>query len=749
MTEKTYEELQIELLQQELKKKNAKISQLEKGATPSKFQEVKASKDKYKNQSKELKEEVKQLRTKNTKLTKELEKTKNGGTPSTVEKMKAQRDKYKNKSKVQQQELQTLSHNYEQLLQINAKNTKTIKRRVETYPGHDHLIFNQFFERANEYENKPFLKKQIDVWIDELNIEINQELKQQNIYLNALLSVEEKEQQYNNNDDLKKALTIEETTVLDLNLDKDEVISVMDILEEQLEENKKWRDMKNGIDDEQSDIPDEMTPELYRLKSMFKDIYNLIKNVRNIYEYQGCIEVTTNDKKNLVGLVTRELEKQVGLCKDPINQLCYYNNGEGSMLKFILPSENVAYDALDRIIRENTMFMQNGKFIDNNFINSEVVYNEIPKDCGILREPDDGLVGFKNGFFNIKQAIFKENNSKIPILPSKNIKVNYYPDKKIDGGYLEEIVTTCLTPQDQDIFLTYVGCCIYDKGYQGRQETLFILGKAKTGKSSLIKAMSHIFYYPASQSAAKMTTEHNFSYLPFKEGDIVVIDEIQGAGTQFCQAFKEVSSGNAIAVEAKGKDVQELPPSKIAKIIAIGNYLPPEIEENLQDEGVMRRILPIIPIKSMIIADDEKDLFKPNCLEWLVQKATEKYIEHGLHKHSKGLDILSTKERDDRVLKLIHPEAYFIQQYYDIHFDENDKPSEAFLVPVKEIGEYLIDIIAENMLEPTINCKDPYAIAGEVNRAFQLGKYGLVQKHGNVYYCPGLNKKEDVAIVTI
>lgn len=760
----TLDEQKIELLEKELNQKNKyitqieetnkkltkKITQLETGGTPTEVDRFKTSNQNLIERNKELNALNKELTQNNKNLQKALIEEQNGCKPSKLKQMEEKKDKFKKDAQDMRRELKIIKKDYEQMMHMNSKKTKNSKKQIGKFPGHDHIIFNKFYKEAKGYENKPYLKKSIDKWIDEIDEELKKEYQLQDSYFNALVSIEQKEQEYPNPKDLQKALTYEETIVLNLNIDKEEIVDMQEILEKQREENVKWRELKKGIEDiePQPYFVDKDTPALFRLKNIFLDVYTLIRNVRNIYEYDGYIEVPTNDKKNLTGLIARELEKQIGLCQDPISQIPYYNGGEGSMLKFMIPEdEELIYDNIDRIIRQNTTFMQNGKYIDNNFINSKTIYDDIPSHCDQPRSPDETLVGFKNGFYDVKNDKFYPNDPDIPVLPNKNIKVKLKIGEKLNGGYLERIVRECFTPQDQKILLTYIGCCMFDQGYQGRQETLFILGKGGTGKSALVKAISYIFYYPAAQSASKLTTEHKFSYLPFKEGDIVIVDEVQGAGEQFCQAFKEISSGNKIAVEAKGKDVQSLPPGKVAKMIGIGNYLPAEIEENMQDNGVMRRILPIIPQKSMIFAPNEKDLRTDQCLEWLVEEARKAYIDAGLHQHSQAMKILTDEEIYEKVERVVSPESHFIRENYDIFFDEDGRPTEAFLVPVQELSDFLIKIIDEHMLQPVVDLTDPYSLSGQVAKAFGLTKYGLTQKNGNQLFLAGLKPKNNDDVI--
>ena len=448
----------------------------------------------------------------------------------------------------------------------------------------------------------------------------------------------------------------------------------------------------------------------------FTNIYHGISNLVLPFLYNSTILVPSFKNVDLLEGLSKELEQKLGLCVESSTQELYYNDGNGRFIPY-------QYDpVLMSHIRENTTFLKpNGATRKGTIINSKDLFEKVPQWVSSSRTKNQDLVGFNNCFYNIKEGKIENLEINIPLLPLRNTKTELYLDEKIDGGAMEDIFNQCFTEEDRDMLLAYLGCCLYDKGYTQRQESIFLLSIGGLGKSTFIKALCEIFYSTGSQIVKKLSDE-KFGLSMFADNDCIVIDEIQGANQDFVEILKTISTGGDLAVEKKNKDTINIPAEVVPRCWFVGNQFPKKVYESAGGEGVFRRILVITPKKSIVdLGYIWKDLVTNECKQWLVQQATKKYIEMELDKSSKPIDIISPEEKMERIEKCTYPERYFIKKHFHITYDDTGRVDQSIdYVAVSDMHKFIYDKICEDMIEPTIRKDNDQTFIIELKKALNI-----------------------------
>lgn len=354
------------------------------------------------------------------------------------------------------------------------------------FPGANHPIFNRFFELANKYPNRDFIVTSLRKKVDEKINLIEFEIKTQKHNIELINKCEEMIDKYpdtwEEEVDKKMAYLYRVTTI-------DDIEQKIEQLNKDIDEVDKWFVcLKNKIDDKPSRTTAKVKNNLYyEIFNEFDRIYDFCINVGGVAQYKANIMVDSFNKDDLYSSLTRELEKQVGLCEEPYTHNFYYSNGEGRLIPYELNRQFLQY------INENTTFIKyDGKknqYKSGNIINSKVLFNEVPLYCNKIQYRNPNLVGFNNCFYDIENNEVVKLNPQVPIMPLKNTKVELYlkDENEIERNPMQHIFEDCFTKEDARTILAYLGCALFDKGYTQRQESLFIMGKGGTGKGLSIE----------------------------------------------------------------------------------------------------------------------------------------------------------------------------------------------------------------------------------------------------------------------
>ena len=441
----------------------------------------------------EVRDEIKKLNNENNELRRKNQILQ-------IEKSESKAEQFRKSNKNLKERNKKLTHKIDKLLEKRRTNLSHLSReelgvynRMLTdfesmqsnqkviFPGANHPIFNRFFELANKYPNRDFIVTSLRKKVDEKINLIKFEIKTQRHNIDLIHKCEEMIDKYpdtwEEEVDKKMADLYRVTTV-------DDIEEKIEQLTEDIDEVDKWFIcLIKKITDKPSRTTAKVKNNLYyEIFNEFDRVYDFCIHVGGVAQYKANIMVDSFNKDDLYSSLTRELEKQVGLCEEPYTHNFYYSNGEGRLIPYELNRQFLQY------INENTTFIKyDGKktqYKSGNIINSKVLFTEVPLYCNKIQYKNQNLVGFNNCFYDIENNEVIKLNPQVPIMPLKNTKVELYlkEDNKIESNPMEEIFRKCFTPEDARIILAYLGCALFDKGYTQRQESLFIMGRGGTGK---------------------------------------------------------------------------------------------------------------------------------------------------------------------------------------------------------------------------------------------------------------------------
>ena len=616
-----------------------------------------------------------------------------------------------------------------------------------SFPGEDHPIFSRFTELVNQYPNRDFIVSTIKDKVNEkLNL-VDFEIKAQEKNIKIL---EECEKTIEENPDTWEEEVDKNTVWLHTVTNIDEIKQKIKQLKKDKQEIKKWILLKNVIQPKPTNTKTKLKNNLYyEIINEFDRIYDFCCNVGSINQYKASIRVGGFTKDELYSELTRELEKQVGLCEEPYSHNFYYSNGEGRLVPYELNRQFLQY------INENTTFYQSNKsgtkYKSGNIINSDVLFNKVPLYCNKIQYRNQSLVGFNNCFYDIENDNLIKLNPQAPIMPLKNTKTELYlkSEFEIEDNPMKRIFNECFTEIDRKTLLAYIGCALFDKGYTQRQESLYIMGRGGTGKSTLTKAICSIFYNVGHQLVSKFKDSNEFGLSVFADSDVVIIDEIQSAPKNFTNRIKEISSTDDLPVEKKHFDTISIPAENVPRTFFIGNNFSQSMYEDSDSEGVRRRILiiiPLIPIQSLKY--QWKDLIQPACKQWLVQEAIEEYKAQGLNKKaipiSQGL--MSEAEKENRLMMCTYPERYFVQKHFEIAYFEGNTMNNEEKMAYDDLFRFTRKCIDDKMVEATCKESATNIFISIVKTALKLPQdYKTITIEGQIYF-PAIIPKSEEAI---
>ncbi len=717
--------------------------------------------DEIREEVKNLQLDVDELKSKNKTLEEKNQRLMNGTSPSILERYKNSNKNYKNKIAEANDQIKKLKRRKGIGLEhLDAKEVGVYSRMIDdfngmersiemTFPGVDHPIFTRFFELANKYPNRTFIVNELSKSIkDEKNLidfEIKTQQKNITIWEKCnTLALENPDTWQDEVSDLESYL-YQVTT-------PEKLESKIKKLEKDKKEVDKWFALKNNI--KGSPIKNDVKVKnnlYYAIIDEFKRVFNFCKNVGGVTQYKASIKVDGFNKDDMYSALTRELERQVGLCEEPYTHNFFYSNGEGRLVPYELNRDFLRY------INENTTFVKYGKknkYKSGNIINSKVLFNDIPLFCNKVQYRNPNLVGFNNCFYNVETGKIISLNPQAPILPLKNTKTELYLDAEIEDNPMKDIFETCFTEKDKRILLAYIGCALYDKGYTQRQESLYLMGKGGTGKTTLTRAICSIFYSVGHQLVTKLSDNNEFGFSMFADSDIVVIDEIQAAKKEFANKMKNISGGEALPVEKKHYDTISVPAENVPRVFLIGNNFSKKFYEESDAPGVKRRILIIIPTQPIQNCGYQwADLITDSCKQWLVHEATKEYMAQGLHKKSvpigmleDGKSIIDDEEKANRMTMCTYPEQYFIKKHFSVARLDTGAIDNMETLDYEAFHTFISKCIDDEMLEPTVKFGVAQSFIPHVKEALSLPQgYHTSMKSNHVVF-GGIVPKSNEAI---
>lgn len=642
-------------------------------------------------------------------------------------------------------------------------NEKDIKSHNK-FPGEDHPIFEHFFQLANKYPNRDFLISSIMNKIKEKQNKIDIKIKYSLEDIETLKDIElykitnPKHWQ----DDLSDEV---------INLYNHTNIDTINLQIQQLNEKKEniddWKRIKNGIRISDISTTKKIKDNLYyNIMGEFDKLFEFCTNVGGIMEYRAKIPVKTFTPIDVHSALASELEKQIGLCEEPCTHNFFYSDGEGRLIPFEINRDILYY------IHENTTFIKfnkkNPEYRDGRIINSDALFKNVPKFVNKVQYKNLNLVGFNNKFYNVKSGKLQPLNAYAPILPLKNCNTELYLHRNIDDDIItqndneriinvdniipieynpmEHIFNECFSEIDRNALLAYIGCCLYDKGYTSRQESIFLMSKGGTGKSTLVKAICQIFYKSDSQLVNQLGERFGFSI--FADNDCVIIDEIQQAKKEFANILKDISTGSNMPIEKKYVDGFSLPAENIPRVWFIGNQFPTVLYYLSNSPGVSRRILCIVPIKPIQDLGYTYDqITTDSCKQWLVQQATLEYMRQGLHLDDKSPIQVDNTIKEQRIEMCTFPEKYFIEKHFELVYNDDNVLDMDEFVYYDEMHDFIYECIIDNMLEPTVKKGVSQTFINNFKEAFGLTNANYhTSKYRNRIKMKGVKPKTNKAI---
>lgn len=694
------------------------------------------------------------LKVQNSQLASENRKLRNGASPSILQRYKDSNSNLKEKNKSlnakikklkrkQGGHLEHLSEEEVGVYQRMIDDFNGMERRTDkSFPGADHPIFARFYELANKFPSRNMIVNGISSEINKQKDLIDFEIKTQEKNIEAWYQchklAEAKPDDWEDEVSEHEAYLYRVTTP-----------SILEEKIEQLKDDKKkindWFKIKNNIAKKpESKVANYKNNAYYEVIDEFKRVYFFCTNVGGIPEYKANIRVDGFNAPDMHSSLTRELEKQIGLCEEPYTHTFFYSNGEGRLVPYELNRNLLRY------INENTTFIKHGKktqYKSGNIINSKILFEDIPLYCNKIQYRNPNLVGFNNCFYDVTKGEIIDLNTQAPILPLKNTKTELYLDAVIEDNPMRRIFYECFTEKDRKTLLAYIGCALYDKGYTQRQESLFIMGRGGTGKSTLTKAICSIFYSVGHQLVTKLKDSNEFGFSVFAESDVVVIDEIQSATKEFAEKIKNISSSDALPVEKKHHDTISVPAENVPRVFFIGNNFSEKIYQASDSAGVNRRILIIIPTQPIQdLGYQWKDLISDSCKQWLVQQATLEYINQNLHKEAKPITSISENEKLQRIELCTYPERFFAHKHFVVSYIEgSNRIDDSYLIKYDDMHEFINRCINKAMVESTIKMGANGTFLTHLKAAFSLPDAdGGFREESDVYF-RGILPKSDLA----
>lgn len=623
------------------------------------------------------------------------------------------------------------------------------------FAGEDHPVFNRLINLANQYPNRRFIANAIRDKIDEKKDEIQMEIDVQKSNLSLIQKCESIKDAYPYQWEEK---IIEDVGERALNLFKgatsEKVQKNIDNLENNKKEVEKWKRLATKIKEKNTKSNVELKNNLYyEILDELERVYELCQNVGHIVDYKAEIDTGGFNKSDIHSSLARELERQVGLCEEPHTHNLFYSNNEGRLVPYQLNRQFLRY------INENTTFYKydksgNRQFKKGDIISAKALFTEVPDYCNKFQYRNQSLVGFNNCFYNIDTNTTVALNPKVPILPLKNCKTELYLDEEIEDNPMKQIFQKCFSDEDRKALLAYIGCCLYDHGYTQRQESLFLMGKGGTGKTTLTKAICSIFYDVGNQLVSKLKSSNEFGLSVFADNDVIIIDEIQSAHKDFANYLKNISGGGNLPIEKKHHDTIVIPATNVPRMFLIGNNFSKPLYQESDNAGINRRILIVIPtqpIQDLGFKWDE--LVQSSCKQWLVQEATKEYIAQGLHESSKaigtdknGASYISEVQKEERLKACVYPERFFIEKHFEYIQDENGNPDMSETISYDDLFDFVANEIDLHMLESTCKKDASNMFIGEVREALKIPEGHYTKNYNGVLTFTSVKPKTDEAI---
>lgn len=709
-----------------------------------------------------------------------------GNTPSKYERAVKSNDRYRQENaqlradnKLKDESIKSLSNDIDELKfelsyhEAKKKNYVINNFAEIKFPGVNHFVFNYLFELINDYPDKKYIQDLINEWIDNKLEPLEKLSHTDEDNLEIFTQIDELIREEKNNGApgilaQKRVFSNEEYKGYKAqwrayNKNRLKHQQQTHQHQEEIKLLNNWKDIPNHIDT--TNTYDLQFQDEVKIKNIMNELEECYEDIKNNVSFNNFhIICETKNKDTRLGEITNALEQQLHLSFDDSTQIAYVSDGRGRMQILDKGNENNIYATIQKGIYCMAETKDNIMTQPAIWFNKKDLFELVPRYIKRTIRPDKTIVGFNNGFFNaknyntvadvLKHGQVEKLDAKYPRLPFKNTNTSLVLADFDTKPPIAQVLETCFTKKDQDLILGYLGCALYDIGFSQHQELLYIMGLGGVGKSTFARALCGFFNRVENIGADKISVKNDFGFAQLVKADFFIIDELTVADDSFTEKIKEITGGGDIPIEQKHIDAYSLAVDQIPRCIILGNNLPPNIYKKAESPGILRRIIPIIPIKNFLDCGYlAEDLNTEECKEWLVQQATLKYIELKWHKdqvpiisnHKQGEGILTADEIMDRLFRLTYPEQYMLDKHFEIQYIDDNQIDVDVGVYSKDLYTFINKEIKQAILEPTIS-SNLINWETEVQKAFELKTTTFSTRRNNkTYYC-GIVPKSDKAI---
>lgn len=237
-----------------------------------------------------------------------------------------------------------------------------------------------------------------------------------------------------------------------------------------------------------------------------------------------------------------------------------------SLIRSYIFSEFIKSTTINRI---HKLFYQDSEL--------EVKYEEInnyPKEW----------INFQNGMFDPINNVINPHDAKYKAI--YQIQQEYFPDRKHEGSKIDQYLESlCPTNEDKEMLLQFIGYCMTVDTRQ--QKFLIIRGRGGTGKSILLRLISHII---GSENIANLSVselQERFGPYTLLGKGLNICGEIKPSVLEDVTNIKKIIGEDRMKAEQKGKDLIFF--TSFAKMIFSTNEVP--LINGEKTNGFYRRLL--------------------------------------------------------------------------------------------------------------------------------------------------------------
>lgn len=418
-----------------------------------------------------------------------------------------------------------------------------------------------------------------------------------------------------------------------------------------------------------------------RLNKVLEQIFYATNAMKSLFRIQRCAHVSydpaINDDWGVIRFTTYDhntlkpmqqlindilyifwekgFKRFKGACYSPIKTSTGYNTYAYKLEGDI---ENILYELGSDQFANNSLWMHTTGNPNN--VKGAIKYLQKCKDIRFEDlKKDRGVWAFDNGVYIarkvlddgsiIKDVFYPYKDKTIPsgIIASKyfemvfdenimNMKWNDIPTPVFDSVFtaqqLDKDIIDC-------VLQCFIGRCLYNVGeLDDWQVSMFILGQAGTGKSTLLTKVIKEFYDNSDVAVMSNNIERKFGLMSLYENFIIIAPELKADCTLDQAEFQQMVSGEDVSIARKNESALSIkwkPP-----ILMAGNQMP---KWNDNSGSVSRRVAILRFLHTIVEGDTKLGEKLSREIGNIIVKSNRAYLE--------AIEIFGT----DDIWRRIHP----------------------------------------------------------------------------------------------